>query len=276
MTFEEVWSAVKAWLLSSAIWDRLLKVVIALILLAISFKIINSIARKMERKVNDKRVDKTIMKTLAHVFKLVAKTIVIVTLIGFLGIDTSGITALVASFGVCIGLAVNGAVSNIAGGVLILFTRPFKVDDYIEAQGYAGTVTDIRLTATKIVTVDNKVVYLPNGALANGNIVNYSEKDLRRVDMNFSIDYADDFVKARDILLNICASHERILKDPAPLVRMNEHSASAIVICVKAWVNNGDYWDVYFDLNERVKSAFDENGIHIPFNQLDVHVKKDD
>ena len=276
MTFEEIWLAIKQWLLSDAIWDILLKILISLILLMVSFKIINSIARKMERRVNDKRFDKTIMKTLAYLFKLVTKIIVIITIIGFLGIDTSGITALVASFGVCIGLAVNGAVANIAGGVLILVTRPFKVDDYIEAQGYEGTVTDIRLTATKIVTFDNKVVYIPNGALANGNIVNYSEKEIRRVDMNYSIAYADDFNKAREVLLGVCATHPLILSDPAPFIGISEHSSSAIIVSVKAWVKTNDYWTVYFDLNERVKFAFDENEIHIPFNQLDVHVKKED
>lgn len=276
MTLEELWQVIKGWLLSDALWNTLIRIVISIILLVISFKIINSIARKMERRVNDKRFDKTITKTFAYLFKLVAKTVIVVAIIGFLGIDTSGITALVASFGVCIGLAVNGAVANIAGGVLIIVTRPFKVDDYIEAQGYAGTVTDIKLTATKIVTPDNKVVYIPNGALSNGNIVNYSEKQLRRVDMSFTIDYADDYGKARALILDICNTHELIEKEPAPFVRMSEHSPSAIVISVKVWTKNETYWDVYFDLNEKVKASFDANEIHIPFNQLDVHIKKED
>lgn len=275
MTFEEIWQSIKSWLISDALWTTLLKIVISLIVMLISYKIINAISRRIERRGNDKRADKTIMKTFAYIFRIGMKILVAICLIGFLGIDTSGLTALVASFGVCIGLAVNGAVANIAGGVLLIFTRPFRVDDYIEAQGYSGTVTDIRLTCTKLVTPDNKVVYVPNGALANGNIVNYSEKDMRRVDMIFSIGYGDDFAKAQNILMQLCLNHELVLKEPAPFVRMDAQASSSVNITVRVWVNNADYWTVYFDLLEGAKKAFDENGIEIPFNQIDVHVKND-
>ena len=215
------------------------------------------------------------MKTLAYVLRIGLKIVVVICLVGYLGIDTSGLTALVASFGVCIGLAVNGAVSNMAGGVMIILTRPFKIDDYIEAQGHSGTVVDIHLTNTKLVTPDNKVIYIPNGALANGDIVNYSEKDTRRVDFLFSIGYGDDFEKAKAIVKNICESHELVLKDPAPFVRVKEHGASSINIVTRVWTKSSDYWTVYFDLTEKVKTEFDKEGIEIPFNQLDVHVKKD-
>ncbi len=252
------------------------KIVVALIILFVSFKAINVIARKIERKSNDKKADKTIMKTLAYLFKLGLKIVVVICLVGYLGIDTSGLTALVTSLGVCVGLAVNGALSNMAGGVLIILTRPFRVDDFIEAQGYSGTVTDIHLTNTKIVTPDNKVVYIPNGTLANGNILNYSEKDTRRVDLEFSIGYSDDFEKAKAILFRICENHELVLKDPAPFVRVGEHGASSINIKTRVWTKSADYWTVYFDLTERVKLEFDKEGIEIPFNQLDVHIKKED
>ena len=251
------------------------RLIIALLLLFISFKIINLIGRKIERQGNRGKIDKTLAKTFAYVFKISLKVVIAIALIGYVGIDTSGLAALIASLGVCIGLAVNGAVSNIAGGVLIIVTRPFKVDDYIEAQGQSGTVEDIHMTCTRIRTPDNKVVYIPNGTLSSGTIVNYSEKDTRRLDFSFSIGYGDDFEKAKAIVLSLMEKHELVLKEPAPMVRVSEHGSSSINLTARAWVNGADYWTVHFDLLEAVKKAFDENGIEIPFNQLDVHVKKD-
>ena len=252
-----------------------IRIIIALIVMLISFKIIKVVCRKIEKAGEKKNADKTVMKTAAYAIGIALRVVVLVCLIGFLGIDTSAITALIASFGVCIGLAVNGALSNLAGGVLILLTRPFKVDDFIEAQGISGTVADIHITSTKIVTGDNKVVYVPNGSLANGNIINYSEKDTRRVDLDFSVAYSADCEKAKDIIKGILENHDLVLKTPAPFVRMSEHGNSAIQIKSRAWVNSADYWTVYFDVLESVKAEFDKNGIEIPFEQLDVHIKKD-
>ena len=249
------------------------RLLIALLILFVSFKVINVIARKIEKKGDKDKYDKTVMRTLAYIFRLGLKVAIGICLVGYVGIDTSGLTALVASFGVCIGLAVNGALSNLAGGVLILVTRPFKIDDFIEAQGYSGTVEDIHMVTTKIRTADNKVVYIPNGALSSGSIVNYSVKDTRRVDFTFSIGYGDDFEKAKSIVLDVCNSHELVLKDPAPMVRVSGHGASSINIVTRVWVKSGDYWTVNFDVLEAVKTAFDKNGIEIPYNQLDVHVK---
>lgn len=249
------------------------RLLIALLILFVSFKVINVIARKIEKKGDKDKYDKTVMRTLAYIFRLGLKVAIGISLVGYVGIDTSGLTALVASFGVCVGLAVNGALSNLAGGVLILVTRPFKIDDFIEAQGYSGTVEDIHMVTTKIRTADNKVVYIPNGALSSGSIVNYSVKDTRRVDFTFSIGYGDDFEKAKSIVLDVCNSHELVLKDPAPMVRVSGHGASSIDIVTRVWVKSGDYWTVNFDVLEAVKTAFDKNGIEIPYNQLDVHVK---
>lgn len=273
MTLEEIWNSLKEWLVSDAIWTTIARIFLAIFILIVSFKIINAIARKIEKSSEKKNADKTIMRTLAYLFKLGMKIVVTITLIGFLGIDTSGLTALIASMGVCIGLAVNGAVANLAGGVLLILSRPFRVDDYIEAQGYGGTVDEIHITYTKLISPDNKVIYLPNGALSNGNIVNYSEKDLRRVDLLFSISYATDFEKAKSIIRSVCDEHELILKEPAPFVRVKEHASSSVNIVTRVWVKSSNYWTVYFDLMETVKQKFDENGIEIPFNQLDVHVK---
>ena len=261
-------STLSGWALNTGI-----KIVIALVILFISFRIIKSISRKIAKKGESDKYDKTIMKTLSYVVNIGAKTIVLVCLIGYLGIDTSGITALIASLGVCIGLAVNGAVSNLAGGVLILVTRPFKIDDYIEAQGVSGTVEDIHMICTKIRTPDNKVIYIPNGSLSNGNIINYSEKDTRRVDFTFDIAYESDYKKAKDLIYDIISSHELTLDTPEPFVRMSEHGDSAIIITARVWVKSADYWTVNFDVLEAVKAAFDENGIEVPYNQLAVHVK---
>ncbi len=263
-----LWNTVLGWLTSTGI-----RIVISIILLFISFKVINLVTRRIEKKALAKHTDKTILKTLTYVVRLGLKIVVVVCLVGYLGIDTSGLTALIASLGVCVGLAVNGALSNLAGGVLIIVTRPFKIDDFIEAQGHSGTVVEIRITATKLVTPDNKVIYLPNGNLANGDIVNYSEKDTRRVDLQFSIAYDADFEKAKEIVRNILESHELVLKEPAVFVRVAEHGASSINIKARAWVKSDDYWTVNFDALEAVKKAFDENGIEIPYDQLDVHVK---
>ena len=258
------------WTASSGI-----RLLIALILLLITFKIINRIGRKIEKKAENGKFDKTLAKTFAYIFKLGMKVLVTICLVSFVGIDTSGLTALVASVGVCVGLALNGALSNLAGGVLIIVTRPFKVDDFIEAQGVSGTVEDIHITCTRVRTPDNKVVYIPNGALSSGTIVNYNEKETRRVDFTFSIAYSNDFEKAKNIVMSICENHELALKDPAPMVRVSEHGASSINLTARVWVKSDDYWTVHFDVIEAVKTAFDKEGIEIPFNQLDVHVKQD-
>ena len=251
-----------------------LRIVIALVVLFISFKVINFVARRIEKAGEKHNSDKTIMKTLAYLVRVGLKIVIVICLVGYLGIDTSGLTALVASLGVCVGLAVNGALSNLAGGVLIILTRPFRIDDYIEAQGYSGTVVEIHITNTKLLTPDNKVIYIPNGALANGSIINYSEMDTRRVEFKFSIAYDNDYEKAKALITEICESHELVLKDPAPFVRVSEHGASSINIVTRVWVKSGDYWTVNFDILEAVKTKFDESGIEIPFDQVDVHIKQ--
>lgn len=270
MDWKALLDTVVSWAMSAG-----MRLLIALVVLFISFKIINLLARKIERSGEKHNADKTIMRTAAYIFKVGLKILVAICLVGYVGIDTSGITALVTSLGVCVGLAVNGALSNLAGGVLIILTRPFRVDDYIEAQGFSGTVEDIHITNTVLRTPDNKVVYVPNGALSSGSIVNYSVKDTRRVDMVFSIAYSADFVRARQIIFDIIGAHELVLKDPEPFVRMTEHAASSINITARVWVNKDDYWTVKFDILESVKERFDAEGIEIPFDQVDVHIKND-
>ena len=270
MNWDQILNTIVNWCLNTGI-----KVVIAVVLLFVSFKLINWIGKKIEKAPEKSKLDKTLAKVLAYAFKIAMKIVVAICLVGYVGIDTTGIAALITSFGVCIGLAVNGAVSNLAGGVIIIFTRPFKVDDFIEAQGQSGVVEDIHITCTRIRTPDNKVIYLPNGPLSSGTIINYSEKDIRRVDFTFSISYKDDFEKAKKIITDICEAHELVLKDQPVFVRVGAHGASSIDIVARVWTNNGDYWTVNFDVIEAVKSAFDKEGIEIPFNQVDVHIKND-
>lgn len=251
------------------------RIIIGLLLLFISFKFVNAVARKINKTGEKGKLDKTLARTFAYVFRISMKCLVVICFIGFIGIDTSGLAALVVSLGACVGLALNGALSNLAGGILIIITRPFRVDDFIEVQGYSGTVEDIHITTTKIRTGDNKIVYIPNGPLSSGTIVNYSVKDTRRVDFTFSIGYKDDFDKAKAIVMDICKSHSLVLDDPAPMVRVSSHGESSIKLVTRVWVKTEDYWTVNFDILEAVKSAFDKEGIEIPFNQLDVHVKND-
>lgn len=267
--FQQMLDSVVAWATSTGI-----KLLIAIAILIVSFIIIKVVFKRLEKRfLKSKRIDKTITKTLLHAAKWLLRILVIVCLIGYLGIDTSGISALIASLGVCIGLAVNGALSNIAGGILILLTHPFRDDDQIEANGHLGIVEDIRLTHTVLRTGDNKLVYIPNGTLSSGTIVNYSRKPIRRVDLTFTISYEADFEKAKQLVLDECGKHELILKDPAPMARVSNHLDSAIELTVRVWTKTENYWDVYFDMNENIKKLFDENKIEIPYNQLDVHVK---
>ncbi len=250
-----------------------IKIIIAVVLWLISFKIINKIARRIEKKGDKDKYDKTLMKVLSYIFKVGLKVVVVVCLVGYLGIDTSGLTALLVSAGACVGLALNGALGNLAGGILIIITRPFRVDDFIEAQGVSGTVEDIHITCTKLRTPDNKTVYVPNGALSGGNIVNYSEKDTRRVDVKFTVDYSTDCEKAIALINGVIARNELILTDPAPFCKVTDYEDSAIAITARAWVKSADYWDVNFYLLKEIKAEFDKNGIEIPFNQLDVRIK---
>lgn len=268
MNWSELWTTVTGWAMNTG-----LKIVIGLIVLFIGFKLVNFFAKKLT-KANEKngKLDATLAKTLIYVGKIVLKCLVAVCVIGYVGIDTSGITALIASLGVCIGLAVNGALGNIAGGVLILITRPYKVNDFIELEGYSGTVEDIHLCHTKIITLDNKVVYVPNGSASGANVVNYSEKEFRRVDLEFEISEEENFDDAKKILEDIVAAHSLIMHDMDNTIRVCGATDNGVVICCRAWVKNADYWTVFFDLREEAKRKFDEAQIEFPYEQMDVRV----
>lgn len=270
MDWIELKNTVVNWILNKGI-----KLVVTLVLLFFIFRLANILGRKLEKKLpGNKKLDKTITKAIIHAGVIAIKILGVVAAISILGIDTSSITALIASIGVTAGLAINGALSNFAGGVLILITRPFKVDDYVRIDGQEGFVEDIRIITTKLRTRDNTVIYIPNSTASSTSVINYSEKRNRRVDLTYSISYGSDYKKAEQIILDIAAADKRILPKPeAPFARIVAHGQSSIDIACRVWVAGADYWDVYFDMNEKIKTAFDEAGIEIPFPQLDVHMK---
>ena len=252
------------------------RIIIAIVILIIAFAIINLVAKRLTKKLEAKeKLDKTLTKTLIYAGKIGLKILVVICLIGYLGIQTTSISALIAAVGVAAGMAINGTLSNLAGGIMILITRPFKIDDYIVAQGEEGIVEDIKITYTKIKTLDNKTVYLPNSALSAGTIINYSEKDLRRVDFDFKVG-GNDPVKVRDLLLDICKQEDKVLADPEPFARISDFGQdNGLRVTLRAWCKNEDYWDAYFNLLDKVKASFDANQIVIPYDNVTVHIKND-
>ena len=262
-----MWQDILGWLATEGI-----KVVIAFVVLLISFAVINWIVRLVKKWCIKKNFDATLGKVLRHVIAWGLKVSVVIALLGYLGIDTAGIAALIASLGLGVGLAVQGSLANIAGGILLIVLRPIRVGDFIEAQGISGVVEDVSIFYTYITTTDNKEIVVPNGSLANGNIINYSKKDIRRVDEVFSISYSADFSRAQRIITELCQAHTLVLQDKGITCRMSAHNSSSIDITTRVWVNSADYWTVHFDLLEQVKAKFDAEGIEIPFTQIDVHV----
>lgn len=252
-----------------------IKLIIGIVILCIGWKLVNKLVKVMTKALEKRKVDVTLSSFLDTFVEIVLKIIVVVIFMGYVGIDTAGIAALVASAGVAIGLALQGSLSNFAGGVIILLIRPFNVGDYIEGAGESGTIEKIGIFYTHMTTVDNKLVLIPNGSLANGIIVNYSAKDLRRVDLTFSVGYEQDIIKVKRVLSNIVNKHDLILKTPEPFIALSAHGDSAINFVVRVWVNNSDYWKVHFDLLEEVKVKFDEDNISIPYPQMDLNIKKD-
>lgn len=269
VTFDEVLKTVVNWATTEG-----LKLVIGLVVLIIAFKIINLIAKSFKKRMEKKKRDKTITSVIYKLIRTGLKLLVFLGFLGYVGIDTAGIGTIIASAGVAVGLALQGSLANLAGGIVILIMRPFKIGDYIETQGQSGTVEEINIFYTYLVTPDNKVAMVPNGALINGSIVNYSAKELRRVDFTFSISYDEDFERAKSVIWEVVNSTNNVLQDPKPFVRLNAHGQSTIDISTKVWVKNEHYWDVYFDMMEKIKKSFDEAKIEIPYNQLDVHIKK--
>lgn len=266
-----VWDTVLNWLTSTGI-----KIVIAILVLVITFAIINGVTKKVYKRLHAKGADETLARVGTKTIRVILKVLILVCLIGYVGIETASISAVIASIGVGISLAVQGTLSNFAGGVIIICMRPFKIGDYITSNGQEGTVEDIKLFYTHIVTNDNKAVVIPNGSLANNVIVNASAKDTRRVDLVMQVAYGSDVTLVKEIIRKICGENELVFKDPAPFVELSNMNESSLDFTVRVWCNRPDYWTVNFALIENIKKALDENGIEIPFKQLDVHIKNEE
>lgn len=250
-----------------------IKIVIAVAVLLISFAIINAVTKKIYKTCQKKHADETISRVATQSARIALKVLVLVCLIAYLGFEVAAISAVISSIGIGISLAVQGTLGNFAGGVIIIVMRPFKIGDYISSNGQEGTVEDIKLFYTHIVTNDNRAVVIPNGTLANNVIVNASAKDTRRVDIVTQVAYGSDVKLVKELIKKACDENELAFKDPAPFVEMSELNESSLDFTVRVWCNRPDYWTVKFALLDAIKKAFDENGIEVPFRQLDVHVK---
>ncbi len=253
-----------------------IKVVIAAAILFIGLWITKFIVKKINKVLHKREMDESLRGFLCSLTSVGMKALIIITAIGQLGIEMTSFVAILAAAGLAIGMAFSGTLSNFAGGVMLLIFRPFVVGDLILVQGEEGVVKEILIFNTILHTLDNKVIILANGAVANGTIVNYTKADKRRVDWVFGIGYGDDLKAARNLLEKFTSEDERIVSDPeAPLIVLGELGDSSVNITVRAWTKTENYWGVFFDMNERVYNEFEAAGLSIPFPQMDVHMKKE-
>ena len=249
-----------------------LKLLWALLVFAVGYKSVKLFIRWFKKSSKLDHMDLGLRSFLSSFLGIALYAVLAIVVATILGIPATSFITILASCGVAIGLALQGSLSNVAGGIMILLFKPFKIGDFIEVAGESGTVKEITIVYTVLKTGDNKIVTLPNGSLTNSTIKNYSKEALRRVDFTFGVSYASDIGKVKAIIEDILASHPKALQEPAPFVRLSSHGDSALTFTARVWCNNADYWDVYFDVTEKVKEEFDKNGIEIPYPQLDVHV----
>ena len=252
-----------------------LKILAALAIYLIGRWIVRKI-KNITKKIFIKRnVEPSLAGFLNSFISITLNIILVIAVIGTLGIDTTSFAAVLAAGGVAVGMALSGTLQNFAGGVMILLFRPFKVGDFIDAQGFSGTVKNILITNTYVTTPDNKVIIIPNGSLINGIINNYSATGVRRCDWSISISYGNDVKIAKEALIELMNSDPRVLKDPEkPVVFLTSMDDSDIKLSARAWVATGDYWGLFFDMNERIYETLPKKGISFPFPQMDVHIKQ--
>ena len=231
-------------------------------------KLINKIIKRILARRDIEMSVKTFVGSLVNV---VLTILLIISVVGALGVQTASFAALLASAGVAVGMALSGNLSNFAGGLIILLFKPFKVGDYIEGQGTGGTVKEIQIFHTILVTVDNKTVYIPNGALSSGAVVNFSRQNTRRIEWIFGVDYGENYDKVKQVMESILARETRILPDPVPFIALNTLADSSVNVIVRVWVKSENYWNVYYDINQAVYTTFNEQGIDFPFPQLTIH-----
>ena len=252
------------------------KVIGAIITLIIGLWVIKMITGAFDRGMDKRKVDDSLRPFLKSLMSNSLKAFLVVSVLSMLGITMTSFVAIIGAAGLAVGMALSGTLQNFAGGVIILILKPFKVGDYIDAQGYSGTVSSIQIFNTVLKTPDNKTIIIPNGGLSTGSLVNYSTEATRRVDWTYGIGYGDNIEKARACLLEILNADSRVLKDPKPFIQVSELADSSVNLATRVWVKSEDYWGVYMETMEKVYNAFNEKGINIPYPQMDVHISKEE
>lgn len=249
--------------------------IIGAVLIFIIGRLLISFLNKMVARLLVKRkVELSIQSFVRSLINILLTVLLIVAVIGKLGVETTSFAALLASAGVAVGMALSGNLQNFAGGLIVLLFRPFKVGDFIDSQGVSGTVREIQIFHTILTTPDNKVIYIPNGALSSGTVTNYSREDTRRVEWVIGVEYGENFDKVESTVCRMLAEDGRILTTPAPFVALHALADSSVNVIIRVWVKSADYWDVYFDMNKNIYSVFNQEGIGFPFPQLTVHQGK--
>ncbi|HMQ78035.1 MAG TPA: mechanosensitive ion channel [Ignavibacteria bacterium] len=262
--------------LTEKIIEYLPKLALALITLVIGLYLIKLFIKFLGKVMESRKVDESLRPFFKTIASIILKVLLLISVMGMIGIEMTSFIALLGAVGISLGMALSGSLQHFAGGVLLLIYKPFSKGDFIEAQGHKGTVRELRIFNTVINTLENKVVFIPNGPLSTGTIVNYTLEPTRRIDTVFSISYTDDIKKAINIIQKVTDSNPKILKDPEVVIGVKQLSASSVDIESRVWVNTVDLVELGFFMNEAVKNEFDKNGITIPFPQMDVNLKKTD
>ena len=248
------------------------KLALAILTLIIGLFLISAVLKAVRKRLSVNEAYKSLSTFLVSISGIILKIILLISVASMIGVETTSFVAILGAAGLAVGLALQGSLSNFAGGVLIILFRPFKVGDFIDAQGHAGTVSDIQIFNTILKTPDNKTIIIPNGSLSNGSITNFSTEDTRRVEWTFGIGYGDDLEKAKSVISTILVADERIHSTPEAFLALAELADSSVNIVVRIWCDSSNYWPIFFEIQEKVKKAFDENNISIPFPQRDVHL----
>ena len=267
--FSNLWETVKGSVMNN--WASILRFLLILVLGVVVIRVILSIVRKVLNGEKSK-LKGAAANFLTSLVKAALVCLYVIILLSTLGVDTTSLVAIFSVLTLAISLAVQGVISNLASGIMLVVTKPFEEGDFVDIGGASGVVEKINITCTKLKTGDNKVITIPNSNVTSSNVINYSTKETRRLDLTFSVAYGSDVEKVKEIILGVIAKHDNILKDPAPMVRLTEHGASSLDFVTRVWVKQADYWPVNFDLKEEVLAAFDAAGISVPFPQLDVHM----
>jgi len=251
-------------------WGK--QLIVAALILWIGMRIVKIMLRGFNKAMQLRELDKSLASFLESLLKMALQAFVVIAAINQLGVATTSIVAVLGAAGLAVGMALSGTLQNFAGGAMILMFKPFKVGDFIEAQGYSGSVQSIQIFVTTLTTPDNKKIILPNGPLSNGSLVNFSAQETRRVDWSFGIGYDADLDEAKATVRNLLETDSRVLKDKGITVELGAMADSSVNLTTRAWVQASDYWDVHFAMNTAVYKAFNEKGISIPYPQMDVHL----